>query len=302
MKAAANGHVEAMKVLLAAGAFINASNEYKNTALHWAVFTGQQEAIKCLLAAGCDSMQKNEHGLTAAMDAERGAKEECFMLILNSVESEDAKAATLGHGEEAEQQEAAEKKEAAVDTNFAAMDLDESNAPTPVASSSARESWLVKHDRPEGHPHYTPEIGMRVRESSARGTGDWRYSMMPAAIPLEKMLQFSRDFFNTTEILNKDGNTFGPEFEQQYVGHKNYFYYMNRNQVVPGAEKAAYIFEELDAYTRQVCELVAYRVNLCLFCVIVCLCLCVCVYSRVCMCRCRCTSNAPYNLRFSVQG
>ena len=28
---------------------------------------------------------------------------------------------------------------------------------------------------------------------------------------------------------------------------------MNRNEVVPGAEKATFIFEELDAYTRQAC-------------------------------------------------
>ena len=56
--------------------------------------------------------------------------------------------------------------------------------------------------------------------------------MMPAVIPLDRMLQFSQDFFKTTELLDKDGNTFGPEFEQQYAGHKNYFYYMNRNQVL----------------------------------------------------------------------
>lgn len=40
-----------------------------------------------------------------------------------------------------------------------------------------------------------------------------------------------------------------------YQGHRNYFYYMNKNAVVPGAEAAAPIFEELDAYTRQVVEL-----------------------------------------------
>ena len=66
------------------------------------------------------------------------------------------------------------------------------------------------------------------------------------------MLRFSTDFFRVTELLTKEGNTFGPEFEQQYAGHRNYFYYMNRNQVVAGAHKASFLFDDLDAYTRQV--------------------------------------------------
>ena len=72
MMAAANGHVEAMRILLDSGADVNAINERKNSAMHWAVFTNQAEAVKCLLAAkGVDLMIKNEHGLTAAMDADR---------------------------------------------------------------------------------------------------------------------------------------------------------------------------------------------------------------------------------------
>ena len=53
--------------------------------------------------------------------------------------------------------------------------------------------------------------------------------VLPAVVPAEKMRQFSRDFFRTTGLLEQDGNTFGPEFEQQYAGHKNYFYYINPN-------------------------------------------------------------------------
>ena len=110
---------------------------------------------------------------------------------------------------------------------------------------------LVTRERPGDHP----AVAQRVAEAGAARTGDWRYSVLPAAVPAEKMLQLSRDFFSTTGLLQEDGNTFGPEFEQQYAGHKNYFYYMNRNQVVAGAEKAGFIFEELDAHTRQVVEL-----------------------------------------------
>ena len=109
MMAAANGHVEAMQVLLSAGADINATNERENTSLHWAVFTGQEEAVKTLLAAGgCDVFVKNEQGLTAAMDAERAGKGELVVLILNSLDDEDAAAAALGIDEEKEA-EGAEK-------------------------------------------------------------------------------------------------------------------------------------------------------------------------------------------------
>ena len=119
------------------------------------------------------------------------------------------------------------------------------------AHRSDSETALVTRERPVPQP----EIARRVEASRGQRTGDWRYSVMPAVVPPSKMLQFSRDFFRTTELLDKEGNTFGPEFEQQYTGHRNYFYFMNRNRVVPGAESAAFIFEELDGYTRQVVEL-----------------------------------------------
>ena len=110
---------------------------------------------------------------------------------------------------------------------------------------------VVTRERPIARP----EIEQRVAASSARRLGDWRYSVLPAVVPREQALQLSRDFFSTTGLLEKEGNTFGPEFEAQYQGHRNYFYFINRNQVVPGAEHAAPIFDRLDAYTRQVVEL-----------------------------------------------
>lgn len=122
---------------------------------------------------------------------------------------------------------------------------------TQQATIASPPAVLVTRERPE--PNL--EIERRVASSRAARTGDWRYSLMPAVVPAETMLRFSRDFFGVSGLLERDGNTFGPEFEQQYTGHKNYFYYMNRNQVVPGAEKSAFIFEELDAFTRQVVEL-----------------------------------------------
>ena len=116
---------------------------------------------------------------------------------------------------------------------------------------AARADGLVTRER----PLESPAIVQQVAASAARRVGDWRYSVMPAVLPVETTLALSQDFFRTTELLTEDGNTFGPEFEQQYAGRKNYFYHVNRNQVIPGTEKATHIFAELDAYTRQVVEL-----------------------------------------------
>ena len=315
MMAAANGHVEAMQVLLSSGADINATNERENTSMHWAVFTGQEEAVKTLLAAGCDLLARNQQGLTAAMDAERAGKGELVVLILNSLDDEDAAAAVLGIEEEKEAEGAEGEKEKVervapqegVDKRLDGHELKAmQQAPAGGEALPATrgvlsgETWEGKRDGPaapeqeaqEGRlarlalsdeqragptgaeqaeqaeatagapalaalerPLDNPAVAQRVAEAGAARTGDWRYSVLPAAVPAEKMLQFSRDFFSTTGLLKEDGNTFGPEFEQHYVGHKNYFYYMNRNQVVAGAEKAGFIFEELDAHTRQVVEL-----------------------------------------------
>ena len=85
-----------------------------------------------------------------------------------------------------------------------------------------------------------------------RSPPKWRADSMPEKPYAYKV---SRDFLATSGLLTREGNTFGPEFEKMYTGHKNYYYYMNRNAVVPGAEKAAFIFEELDEYTRQACKL-----------------------------------------------
>ena len=130
--------------------------------------------------------------------------------------------------------------------------------PTPPLPTPPQPPVLVTRERPEeAADDDDGQIERRVAASAARGRreGDWRYSVLPAVVPAETVLRLSRAFFEKTELLRKDGNTFGPEFEQYYAGHKNYFYYINRNKLVAGADVAAAIFEELDAYTRRVVEL-----------------------------------------------
>ena len=292
MMACANGHVEAIQHLLDSGADINAINATGNTALHWSVLTGQQLAIKTLLShGGCNLLIKNQHGSTAAMEAEQNGKGEIVELLLDALQGdEEAAAEALGHvdseawteEERVQQIEQAAGVDQTLDTE-ALKTWQEAPAGEEAATRGVLTGDLLLPGAgaeaatgagaAEGTPTATPPAGADgdslvtrerplrnvaierlVEASAASRQGDWRYSLMPGVVPRPRMEQFSRDFFRVTELLQKDGNTFGPEFEQQYKGHKNYFYYMNRNSIVPGAEKAAFIFEELDHYTRAVVE------------------------------------------------
>jgi hypothetical protein len=122
-------------------------------------------------------------------------------------------------------------------------------------TSAARVgTTLPTRDRPEVGPK-TAEIARRVRACAELRVGDWRYSVVPDVVPRETILRLSREFFETTELLTKAGNTFGADFETMYQGHRNYFYHVNKNAVVPGSDGTARLFDELDAYTRGVVDL-----------------------------------------------
>ncbi len=62
--AAYGGTVQVIKVLLASGADINATDSDKDTPLHLAAIQAKQEAIEYLLAAGADIRAQNESGRT----------------------------------------------------------------------------------------------------------------------------------------------------------------------------------------------------------------------------------------------
>ena len=117
-------------------------------------------------------------------------------------------------------------------------------------SDETSMSPLVVRERPEANEI----IERRVNKSARDRSGDWRYSVMPSVVPHDTIIRLSADFLRETELLTKPGNTFGAEFEQQYEGHRNYFYYINCNRVVDGSEATAPIFEELDQYTRTVVD------------------------------------------------
>jgi len=64
LSAATRGHVEIVRLLLKASADVNAKNEYGNTALYSAALFNHIEIVQLLLKAGADILAKNGHGST----------------------------------------------------------------------------------------------------------------------------------------------------------------------------------------------------------------------------------------------
>lgn len=79
--AATSGHLEIMRLLLDAHAYIDAASPNNTTPLMMAAHYGTPVAVKLLLEAGADPMLKNDLGLTAIDFAHRGSRTESADLI-----------------------------------------------------------------------------------------------------------------------------------------------------------------------------------------------------------------------------
>jgi len=80
--AAADGNIEVVKQLLAAGANVNAKNKWGGTPLHWAARGGHKEIVELLIAKGANVNAKNdEDGTPLHLAADRGHTEVVELLI-----------------------------------------------------------------------------------------------------------------------------------------------------------------------------------------------------------------------------
>lgn len=84
-------------------AILNLQNESGNTALHWAALNGHLQAVKILIAAGANSFVRNKAGHDAIYEAEINSKEDVVEWLLKEgnldVEAADADDATLRDGD-----------------------------------------------------------------------------------------------------------------------------------------------------------------------------------------------------------
>ena len=71
-----------MKVLLQAGATVDAVNNTKWTVLHFAAYQGKIQVVEALLNAGADKAVKNNGGKTALDLAQEFANKPALMKLL----------------------------------------------------------------------------------------------------------------------------------------------------------------------------------------------------------------------------
>ncbi|KAF2280018.1 ankyrin [Westerdykella ornata] len=111
--AAANGHVDVLKLLLPSDSRkgtappsspVNAINDAGNTPLHWAALNGRLDCVKLLVEAGADVTIINKAGHDAVFEAEINDKGDVVDWLLGAVEDLE-KAVGNGSGSSAEQGE-----------------------------------------------------------------------------------------------------------------------------------------------------------------------------------------------------
>jgi ankyrin repeat protein len=95
---------DVVKFLVATGepALLNAVNDAGNTALHWAALNGHLESVKMLIAAGADITIFNKAGHDAVFEAEINDKKDVVDWLLGHVEGLEKSigGAAGGDGEE----------------------------------------------------------------------------------------------------------------------------------------------------------------------------------------------------------
>jgi ankyrin repeat protein len=79
--AAMSGHVECGKMLLDVGADIAVWGPIRNTALHFAAMVGHADIVRMLLDAGADVHAKDKYGNTALMEAEETGHDNIVALL-----------------------------------------------------------------------------------------------------------------------------------------------------------------------------------------------------------------------------
>lgn len=91
--AATKGHLNIMKLLLEAHAYIDAESPNKSTPLMMAAMYGTFDAVKLLVDEGADISLKNEQGLTAQDFAKRAERQDIQAYLAKVIDSKRPKGA-----------------------------------------------------------------------------------------------------------------------------------------------------------------------------------------------------------------
>jgi len=89
--AARAGHTNICKILLKAGAAVNATTGGGTTALHRAAYKGHKGVVEVLLGAGADPTLQDSDGMNAAHKAAQGGRKDMLEMILDQYPQCDVK-------------------------------------------------------------------------------------------------------------------------------------------------------------------------------------------------------------------
>ncbi|PIA92429.1 Ankyrin repeat-containing protein [Cercospora beticola] len=107
--------------------FVNHGNKEGNTPLHWAAYNGHLNIVKLLIAAGADMWQKNAAGHLAMFEAERADKNDVVQYLLEAGGKEVERAGEEGQPSE-EDVEDVQEGEASSSAQATAGDVNMGNA------------------------------------------------------------------------------------------------------------------------------------------------------------------------------
>ena len=105
-----NKNLTAVKTLLAGGENVNAANAQGNTALHYAVATGNSEMVKLLLAHNADMNAANSKGWTPLKIAEKKNVGEVYNVLEEKIAADKAAAQAKAEKLKAEAEKLAKQK------------------------------------------------------------------------------------------------------------------------------------------------------------------------------------------------
>ena len=88
---AKKGHIDCLRVLLDAGADVNAKNEDGNTSLIYSAKKGHTDCLSALLDAGADVNAKDKNGVTSLMYSARNGHSDCLRALLDAEADVNAK-------------------------------------------------------------------------------------------------------------------------------------------------------------------------------------------------------------------
>jgi uncharacterized protein len=87
--ASANGHIDAMNLLLSAGASVDLCNAEGNSALHWACSNGRSEAVRLLMEHKAEPSKLNAFERTPVDEALDSGHRACVDIIKSFAEAND---------------------------------------------------------------------------------------------------------------------------------------------------------------------------------------------------------------------